>query len=188
VKILVHACCGPCSIRPLAKLKEEGARAAVLFFNPNIHPYTEWERRRAVVAEHCGREEVTLLPVPDYDARPWMRRVAFRETERCRLCFHLRLTEAARFARRGRFDAFTTTLLYSRYQNHGLVREVGEEVAREYDVPFLYRDWRGEWQAGVEESKRLGMYRQEYCGCLLSEEERYRPLRKKPGPTGGGEA
>jgi predicted adenine nucleotide alpha hydrolase (AANH) superfamily ATPase len=76
-------------------------------------------------------------------------------------------------AKRGKFDAFTSTLLYSKFQKHDRIRELGESVARAVGVPFVYRDFREGWKHGVETSKRLGMYRQQYCGCIYSEKERY---------------
>jgi predicted adenine nucleotide alpha hydrolase (AANH) superfamily ATPase len=173
MKVLLHVCCGPCAIVPAEGLREEGAEVRGVFFNPNVHPFTEWERRRAALADFAADEGLPLLPAATYDPTEWLRSVAFREGERCRVCYHLRLRHAARLARRGRFDAFSTTLLYSRFQQHDLVREIGEAAGREAGVAFLYRDWRGGWSRGVEESKRRGLYRQSYCGCLLSEWERF---------------
>jgi predicted adenine nucleotide alpha hydrolase (AANH) superfamily ATPase len=108
-----------------------------------------------------------------------MRSVSFREGERCRICYHMRLRHAAQLARRGRFDAFSTTLLYSKFQKHDLIREIGESAGAEAGVTFLYRDWRDGWKEGVEASKAMGLYRQAYCGCILSEQERYAPRREK---------
>jgi len=177
MKVLIHACCAPCAVVPVKRLRGEGAEVHGFFFNPNIHPFTEWERRRSALAHFATGGELPLLPAAPYDPTEWLRSVAFREGERCRVCHHLRLVQAARFARRGRFDAFSTTLLYSRFQKHELIRDIGEAAGREAGVPFLYRDWREGWAQGVEESKRLGLYRQSYCGCLLSEWERYGPRR-----------
>jgi predicted adenine nucleotide alpha hydrolase (AANH) superfamily ATPase len=164
---------------PLAGLNAEGAQTRVFFFNPNIHPYTEWKKRRETLAAHCEREGAALLPASDYEVSEWFRAVAFRENQRCRLCYYLRLRETAKVAKKGKFDCFTTSLLYSRYQKHDLIREAGEEVSKEYDLPFLYRDWRVDWEEGVRRSRELSMYRQPYCGCLYSETERY---REKGGP------
>jgi predicted adenine nucleotide alpha hydrolase (AANH) superfamily ATPase len=165
---------------PLRRLREEGVEVRGLFDNPNIHPYKEWAARRKTLEEHCGREGVELLPTPEYGLARWLREVVFHETERCRICYRMRLAATASAARAGGFDVFSTTLLYSKYQNHDLIRETGEEVGREAGVSFLYRDWRVDWQEGVEESRRLEMYRQAYCGCIFSEEERYRPRSRNP--------
>jgi predicted adenine nucleotide alpha hydrolase (AANH) superfamily ATPase len=109
-----------------------------------------------------------------------MRAVAFRENERCRICYHLRLRQVAQVARRGRFDSFSSTLLYSVHQKHELIREIGEAVGSEVGVPFLYRDWRPGWKEGIARSKVMNLYRQAYCGCLLSEEERYAGHKRTP--------
>ncbi|PLX41819.1 MAG: hypothetical protein C0608_04300 [Deltaproteobacteria bacterium] len=179
MKLLLHACCGPCSIAPLRLLGEEGIEAFTFYFNPNIHPYREWAKRREALTEHVSRVGVRELPAPEYEVRGWFREVVYREERRCRLCYRMRLFETARRAKKGRFDGFTTTLLYSRYQNHEAVIEAGESVAEELDIPFIYRDWRENWEEGVERSRELGIYRQEYCGCLYSEVERFRPRAVK---------
>jgi len=103
----------------------------------------------------------------------FLRQVVFRESQRCHYCYHLRLHAAARLAKKSRMSAFTTTLLYSKHQKHDLVREIGEEASRRYGVAFLYRDFREGWQEGIEKSKELGLYRQLYCGCIYSEQERF---------------
>lgn len=177
MKILMHACCGPCSIVPAEELLNEGASLFAHFENPNIHPFTEWEKRRETFMGHMDRMGVRVLPDKGYGLKSWMREVSFREAQRCAICYRMRLSATAALARSGGFDAFTTTLLYSKFQNHEKIRETGEAAAAEYGVPFLYRDFRTGWKRGVEESKRLGMYRQQYCGCALSEEERYAPKK-----------
>ncbi|GAB4277645.1 MAG: epoxyqueuosine reductase QueH [Deferrisomatales bacterium] len=178
MKILLHTCCGPCTVVPLRRLRAEGARVMGVYDNPNVHPYTEWGRRRDALEELARREELPLLPVGDYALEEWVRAVAFREGERCRICYHLRLRRTAYLARRGRFEAYSTTLLYSKFQRHELIREIGEAVGREVGVRFLYRDWREGWSEGVEASKALGLYRQPYCGCIYSERDRYAPRRE----------
>lgn len=180
MKLLLHTCCGPCSIVPFQRLKKEGDQVRALFANPNIHPLTEWKRRLATLEEYCKREGVKLLPTPDYDVRGWLRQMSFREDERCRLCYRMRLAETAFLAKRGRFDGFTSTLLYSKFQKHELIKEAGEAVAAESGVPFYYQDWRDGWKEGVDQSRELEMYRQSYCGCIYSEEERYKEKAAKP--------
>lgn len=164
---------------PFRRLRAEGAQVFGVYLNPNIHPYTEWDRRREALEALASAEGLRLLPHGRYDLEEWLRAVAFREAERCRLCYHLRLSQAARVARRGRFEAFSTTLLYSRYQKHDLIREIGEAAGREAGVPFVYRDWREGWSEGVEASRTFGLYRQSYCGCIYSEKERYAPREGK---------
>ena len=102
----------------------------------------------------------------------WLRNVVFREAQRCNICHHMRLEKTARLAETKGFDAFSTTLLYSRFQKHDLLKSTGEAIAEAVGVPFLYRDWRTGWNAGVKEYRKLGLYRQKYCGCIYSEKER----------------
>ncbi len=181
MKILLHACCGPCAVVPLRRLREDGGTEVfAVFANSNIHPYREWDRRRQALEDLAERTGVRLLPHGEYEPVEWFRSVSFREGERCRLCYYQRLRHVASLARRGRFDAFTTTLLYSRYQKHDLIRSVGETVAAETGVPFAYSDWRPGWDEGVAASREMGLYRQSYCGCLYSEVERYAPRGKNP--------
>ena len=175
MRVLVHSCCAPCSVYPVDALTGEGMELMLYFHNPNIHPYQEFVRRLDTLRDYAGGRAVKLIVDDRYDPEAWFRMVAFREAQRCRLCYRLRLESAARAARRGRFDAFTTTLLYSKRQKHELIRELAEAVAEEVGVPFLYRDFRAGWKAGIETSKALGLYRQQYCGCLHSEYERFRP-------------
>lgn len=178
MKILLHTCCGPCTVVPLRRLRQEGADVWGVYHNPNIHPFREWDRRREALEALAGTDGFRLLPHTQYDPTEWIRSVAFREGERCRVCYHARLRHVAFLARRGRFGAFSTTLLYSKFQKHELIREIGEAIGSEVGVPFLYRDWRTGWTEGMEASKALGLYRQPYCGCVYSEWERYAPKNK----------
>jgi predicted adenine nucleotide alpha hydrolase (AANH) superfamily ATPase len=143
------------------------------FFNPNIHPYTEWRARRETLA---GFAEAAGLPVifdDEYLLEEFIRGVVNREAERCAFCYTMRLHRTAVTARENNFDAFSTTLLVSPYQKHGLIREIGQSVAGEAGVKFLYRDFRPGYREATALSKELGMYRQKYCGCIYSEKERY---------------
>jgi hypothetical protein len=173
VKLLLHTCCGPCSIVPVRALRAEGVEPTGFFYPHNIHPYTECRRRRETLDGYADAVGLPLIAAEGYDLEGFLRRVAFHEAERCRICWRERLRATATLARERGFAAFSSTLLYSRYQDHQALREIGAAVAREAGVAFHYRDFRTGWQEGVEESKRLGMYRQAYCGCVYSEKERY---------------
>jgi predicted adenine nucleotide alpha hydrolase (AANH) superfamily ATPase len=181
VKILLHSCCGPCTIFPLRVLKQEGFEVSGLFYNPNIHPYQEYRRRLETLEAFANQEGFAVQRDEAYPMEAFLRQAAFREEERCGFCYRLRLSKTAEMALRGGFAAFTTTLLYSRHQKHALIRQIGEEVSQRQGIPFLYRDFREGWSEGVRISKAQGMYRQPYCGCLYSEKERYL------GPRGGQE-
>lgn len=182
MKLLMHVCCGPCAVYPLKTLRSEGHEVHGYFFNPNIHPYTEYNRRRETLAAFAESEAWPVVYAREYPVEEYFRMVAYRELERCRFCYLLRLRRAAGVAKRGGFDAFTTTLLVSPFQKHEIVREVGEAVASAYGVDFFYRDFRAGFKEGVQRSKELGMYRQQYCGCVFSEKERYERKKLKAGP------
>jgi len=173
MRVLVHICCAPCALMPVRGLLEEGCDLRGLYYNPNIQPYTENQRRLATLKDWAGDQGLDLIVQDEYKPEKWLRKVAFREEMRCRICYHDRLTRAAQVAKRGKFDAFTTTLLYSVRQKHEMLRELGEAVAAERDIKFLYRDFRPHWREGIQLSKKLGLYRQAYCGCLFSERDRY---------------
>ena len=173
MKVLLHICCGPCSIYPIRKLRQADHDIMGFFCNSNIHPYMEYLRRQETLSQYAQQIGLKLLISDTYDMQGFLRAVVFRETERCRYCYYHRLRAAALVAKRGKFDAFTSTLLYSKFQKHDMIRSTGEAVAAETGIPFFYEDFREGWKEGVETSKKIGMYRQQYCGCIYSEKERY---------------
>lgn len=180
MKILLHTCCGPCSIYPLAQLRRQGHQVSGYFHNPNIHPFREFKKRLAAMREFADRQKLAMVYDGDYGLREYLRRVVNREEERCRICYAMRLAEVARLAEAEGYEAFSTTLLYSRYQNHGEIRRQGEELAAKHNLTFYYEDFRVGWQEGIDQAIAMGLYRQPYCGCIYSEQERYdKKMRKK---------
>jgi hypothetical protein len=177
MKLLLHVCCAPCSIVPIDRLRGAGHELTGFWFNPNVHPWTEHEKRRETVEAYAGRVNLPVIWRPGYEMNEYLRQVVFHEDDRCRFCFRMRMFAAAEAARQGGLDAFTTTLLYSKYQKHDLLAEVAEAVSREIGVPFHYEDFRPWWSEGVQRSREMGMYRQKYCGCVYSEWERYNTAR-----------
>ena len=175
MKILVHICCGPCAVYSIDALRSAGHEVRGLYFNPNIHPYQEFVRRREALALASQTMEFPVIFSEDYDLEGFLRETVFRESERCRFCYLIRLTRAAQIAKRGKFDGLTTTLLYSKFQKHDLIAEIGREVARQNGVEFVYEDFRIGWKEGIRRSKEMGLYRQQYCGCIYSEKERFYP-------------
>lgn len=172
MKILLHICCAPCTIYPLEILRKEGQVKGV-FFNPNIHPYLEYKKRLDTVREYAAREGLEVNLAEGYPMEDFLRNTVTLGKDRCIYCYEVRLRHTAEQARKGLFDAFTTTLLYSRYQKHDLIRATAEDAAREFNIPFYYRDFRTGWEEGVRLSKETGLYRQKYCGCIFSEKERF---------------
>ena len=182
MNLLLHMCCGPCSCYPVKVLREQGIEPTGYFFNPNIHPYKEWDMRLKAAEEFAARSEMKIITDKHYMLRDFLRRaLAAEQVEngRCRMCYTWRLEETARYAAENGFDAFTSTLFYSIYQQHELMKETAEHFAKVYGVKFHYEDFRPGWQEGIDLSVEMGLYRQPYCGCIFSEEERYsRELRK----------
>ncbi len=179
MNILVHLCCGPCASYPVPALLEQGHEVRGLFYNPNIHPFQEYQRRQAGVTQLAESLGIEVIDLAEYDIEKYFQETAFRENQRCRICYYLRLKRTAQIARRGNFEAFTTTLLVSPFQKHELIREIGEQVGEQLGIPFYYQDFRSGYPETVSRSKAMGLYRQQYCGCLFSERERFKP-RKPP--------
>ena len=182
MNLLLHMCCGPCSCYPVKVLREQGIEPTGYFFNPNIHPYKEWDMRLKAAEEFAARSEMKIITDKHYMLRDFLRRaLAAEQVEngRCRMCYTWRLEETARYAAENGFDAFTSTLFYSIYQQHELMKDTAEHFAKVYGVKFHYVAFRPGWQEGIDMSMEMGLYRQPYCGCIFSEEERYsRELRK----------
>jgi predicted adenine nucleotide alpha hydrolase (AANH) superfamily ATPase len=173
MKLLLHICCAPCTIYPLEMLRKEAGQVKGVFFNPNIHPYLEYKKRLDTVREYTAREGLEVAVAEGYPIEDFLQKTAALGKDRCSYCYEVRLRHTAEQARKGLFDAFTTTLLYSRYQKHDLIRKTAENIAREMKIPFYYKDFRVGWEGGVRISKETGMYRQKYCGCIYSEKERF---------------
>jgi len=149
------------------------------FYRHNIHPYTECLKRQETVASYAREIDLRVIYQEGYDLEGFVQNVVYREKDRCTYCYHDRLRTTALLAKRGKFDYFSSTLLYSKFQKHDRVKSMGESVGREVGVPFFYEDFRTGWKEGVNTSKDLAMYRQQYCGCIYSEKERfYRPEKK----------
>ncbi|MDJ0783418.1 MAG: epoxyqueuosine reductase QueH [Desulfosarcinaceae bacterium] len=176
MKILLHTCCGPCTIYPLSQLRAAGMTVMGFFYRHNIHPFQECQRREETLRSWAETVNLKVIYQEGYELEGFIQSVVHREQQRCRICYHERLRTTALMAKRGKFDAFSTTLLFSRHQRHDLIREIGASVGKQVGLPFHYADFRQGWKAGIEASKSVGMYRQSYCGCIYSEKDRfYRP-------------
>ncbi len=173
MKTLLHMCCGPCSIYPLQTLRKAGHTLTGFFFNHNIHPYQEYLKRLDNVKIMAEQSDLALLINDSYDLEGFLANVAHDPASRCNYCYASRLNECAREAAKQGFEAFTTSLLYSRYQRHDEIIKAGQNAAEEFGVEFLYTDFRPGWQEGIKKSKEMQLYRQQYCGCIYSEKERY---------------
>ncbi len=173
MKILLHICCAPCAIYPIKILRMEDFDIMGFFYKHNIHPYMECIRRLETLQSYAATIDLDVIYQEGYDLEGFLRNAVFRESERCSYCYYERLRSTALMAKRGKFDYYSTTLLYSKFQKHDKLKSIGEEIGKSVGVRFYYQDFRTGWKEGVEASKRLGLYRQQYCGCIYSEKERY---------------
>lgn len=173
MKLLLHICCAPCSIYPIGRIRANHHDIMGFFYRSNIHPFTECLKRQQTLEAYARQIDLKLIVAQDYDLETFLQSIAFREANRCHICYHQRLQTTAKLAKRGKFDGFSTTLLYSKHQNHDAIRSIGEALAGQNGLTFYYEDFREGWKEGIDISKRLGMYRQQYCGCIYSEKERY---------------
>lgn len=178
MRILLHTCCGPCALYPLRTLRAAGHDVTGFFHNHNIHPYQEYILRRDAVVQMAEQESMPLIMQDNYDLEGFLANVAAAPDKRCSYCYASRLRATARVAVEQGFEAFTASLLYSRYQRHEEIRELGEQISSELGVAFHYQDFRPGWQEGIRLSKERGLYRQQYCGCIYSEKDRYLPKLK----------
>lgn len=184
---LLHICCAPCSIMCIETLRAEGVEPRGYWFNPNIHPFTEYKARKNTLVEYAKEIGLKLEIRNEYGLRSFLQGIYPEFDNRCGYCYRTRLEAAAAFAKENGFESFSTTLLISPYQNHELLRKTGEELAQEYGVPFLYRDFRPYFREGQDKAREMGLYMQKYCGCIFSEEERYQKKKKK-APAEKGQA
>ncbi len=173
LKVLIHICCAPCAIYPLKVLREEGYEVMGYFYNRNIHPYQECLRREEALRDYAESVDLKVIYQDGYDMEGFLQEVVFRESHRCSFCYHDRLKSTVSVARHGKFDYFTSTLLQSKFQKHDLITTTGEHLGKTHGVPFLYKDFRLGWKEGIDTSKRLNLYRQQYCGCIYSEKDRF---------------
>lgn len=171
MKILLHTCCAPCAIIPCEDL--QGDHALTLYwYNPNIHPASEYLLRREALAVFLSHYQLPVMDEKKYDLAEYLKKIALADGQRCAVCYEIRLGHCARRAKEEGFDAFATTVTYSPYQDHELVKSVGLGLSQKFQMEFYYKDWRPRYHEGREKCHALGLYRQKYCGCIYSEMER----------------
>jgi predicted adenine nucleotide alpha hydrolase (AANH) superfamily ATPase len=164
----------------VATLRAGDIRPDLFWYNPNIHPYTEYTARRDTLFQFARDEGLDLISEDDYGLRSFITGLDgdFGESgngrSRCAYCYRTRLEKTAAHAAANGYDYFSTTLLISPYQKHGIIREIAGEAVEKYGVRFLYRDFRPGFREGQRQARERGYYMQKYCGCIFSEEERYR--------------
>ncbi len=172
MKLLMHTCCAPCSTYVIKKLREEGFEDITSYwFNPNIQPYDEYNHRLETLKEYTKMVDIPLVVDHHYDLKEFLKNALSYQGIRCEYCYRLRLERAVKYAKENGYDAFTTTLLVSPYQKHALLKSICEELAKEYEIKFIYYDFRKGYKEGQQMAKDAGLYRQKYCGCVLSRDE-----------------
>ena len=174
MKLLLHTCCAPCSIYCIDTLRKEKIEPTVYWYNPNIHPYTEYRLRKDTLNEYATSINVQAVFEEEYGLINFCKNTINDLENRCQnYCYKIRLEQTARYAKEHGFDSISTTLLISPYQKHNILKQLGENIGNKYGLNFVYRDFRVGFYEGQERAKELGLYRQKYCGCIFSEEIRY---------------
>ncbi|MGW8159847.1 MAG: epoxyqueuosine reductase QueH [Desulfoprunum sp.] len=184
-KLLLHVCCAPCAVYPTDFLLTRDYDLTLFFYNPNIHPFREFQKRKESVEMFAESHNLPVHIDGQYRLTEFIRVIVFREKSRCSVCQQIRIKETALFARNNGFDAFSTSLLYSRYQNHEEIRQQCMDISKSLGIQFVYHDFRQGWKRGIESSIAQGLYRQSYCGCIYSEQERYDKCLRKKGKDNG---
>ena len=180
LKLLLHVCCAPCSVACIKSLREEGIKPVLFWYNPNIHPFSEYTKRRDAFTGYAESLELPVVTDDQYGLNQFIVNVvqntegdfsvsALDTPNRCTYCYRMRMEKAALTAKENGFDAFSATLFISPYQNHELLKEEAQAAADKYGVTFLYRDFRPLFREGRAEARAIGLYMQKYCGCIFSE-------------------
>jgi predicted adenine nucleotide alpha hydrolase (AANH) superfamily ATPase len=177
---------------------EEGIKPDLYWYNPNIHPFTEYSKRRESLAGFASSRNLDLRIEEEYGLRSFIR-VVYREGDldpfgsrlsvpvpdagpkngnrRCASCYRMRLEKTAACGAENGYSHFSTSLLVSPWQDHECIKKTAEELADVYGIAFFYRDFRPRYREGQKEAREAGLYMQKYCGCIFSEEERYAAKR-----------
>lgn len=172
--ILLHTCCAPCTTYVRPKLEENGFSVTGFFYNPNIHPYTEYEKRLSSLKLYAALTELPMIFQENYELEEYLEEIEFGQLpKRCEICYRLRLGKTAQAAQENGFEFFSTTLLISPHQKHELLKSIGEEIAAASGLKFYYEDFRSGFSESRRRAREMNLYRQKYCGCLFSEKETF---------------
>jgi epoxyqueuosine reductase len=179
MKLLFHCCCAPCTLSCIDSIRAEGIEAELFWYNPNIHPYMEYKSRRDCLREFAAKENLKLELVDEYGLNSFLAEVfpviqSGESKKRCEICYRMRLERTALAAAEKGYRFFSTSLLVSPYQDHDALKRDGVTAAAKYGVEFFYRDFRPFYREGQTKARTANLYMQKYCGCIFSEEERYK--------------
>ena len=185
-KVLIHICCEPDAIYSVPSMRNE-YEIAGFFFNPNIQPKDEYDRRLREVKRMSKLQKWQLI-IGDYNVRTWFRKIKGHKwdgeySERCRACIKHSLTNTAMLAKAKGFDLFATTLTNSPRKKIEMLDEIGEEVEKEIGIKYLHTNFKKKdgYLKSIKMTKQLGVYRQNYCGCIYSKLERENSIGGKYG-------
>lgn len=171
MKLLLHTCCAPCSVYCIDSLRKESIEPTVYWFNPNIHPYKEYKQRRDCLMQYTKSIGINAIFEENYGLRDFCKKVVNSIETRCQdYCYPVRLQQTVQYAKENGYDSFSTTLLVSPYQNHEEIIKIAKNLEKQYEISFLYRDFKVGFRKGQEKARELGLYRQKYCGCIFSEQ------------------
>ena len=172
-KLLLHACCGPCSLEPIRVLRQRGIEPTVFFSNSNIAPAHEYEARRDAIKKWAEENDVEFIE-DTYDNDEWknaVRECSGAKPDRCRECYRMRLKAAANYAKENGFDEVSTTLTISPYQHTDIIEEELNSACRDEGITSGFEDFSQYYRTAQTRAKEEGVYKQKYCGCLLSKKE-----------------
>ena len=173
----MHICCSNCCIYPLQILLSKGIETKGLWFNPNIHPYTEYSSRLNSLKKLQSIWKFDMEYIDEYPLDEFLKAVTGRAEKRCEACYFIRLDRTAEVAKKLCCNAFTTSLLASPYQKFDMIINIGKEAGKRHGVEFWAEDLRQGWNISRDLSREFELYRQKYCGCIYSEMERF--IKKK---------
>lgn len=172
MKVLLHVCCGPCLTAFHDYFKQKNIKYSGFFYNPNIHPYAEFEKRMKTLKIFADERNIDVIYNPEFHQVKWETDLKdFTQKDRCEYCYRRRILKTAETAQKKGFTHFTTTLLISPYQDHELIKSIGYEAADKYNIELYYSDFRKMFREGQKKARETNLYRQKYCGCIYSYNE-----------------
>lgn len=173
MKLLLHICCAPCSAACIKVLREENIDIVGYWYNPNIHPFKEYDNRLKALKEYSKMISLNVIYDDFYGLDEFVKNTVNIIDNRCGYCYLSRMERVVKYAHDNGYDAFSSTLFISPYQKHDLLKSICENLSKKYNIQFLYRDFRPYYELGREMFRETGLYMQKYCGCIFSERERY---------------
>lgn len=187
-ELLLHICCAPCAIFPLSKLRRKGFQVTGYFYNPNIHDFSEYQKRFNCLKKYVQKVKLSLIEEDDYqrELKNYFNNIAKNKyrPKRCEICYEMRLKKTVEKAKDLNIKYFSTTLLVSPYQNQKKIHEVGESLSKKYGPKFYFEDFRKGYAESRHLAKKMNLYRQKYCGCMFSwMEQKVENLRKNLSET-----